>query len=89
MYYNTCGKIDHHKRRRHETLRLERKVETNDWSKRVNQSILGMIVVDAFFCYNQLVGESEKEGNFYLRLAEELIDNKYDSIQFRPRNGTA
>ena len=36
MYYNTCGKIDHHNRRRHDTLRLEIKVETNDWSKRVN-----------------------------------------------------
>ena len=31
MYYNTCGKIDHHNRRCHDTLRLERKVETNDW----------------------------------------------------------
>ena len=48
-----------------------------------------MIVVDEFLCYNQLVDESEKEGDFYLRLAEELIDNKYDSIQLRPRNGTA
>ena len=30
MYYNTCGKIDHHNRRRNDTLRLERKVETNN-----------------------------------------------------------
>ena len=89
MYYNTCGNIDHHKRRRHDTLRLERKVETNDWSKQVNQSIIGMIVVNKFLCYNQLVDDSEKEGDFYLRLAKELIDNKYDSIQLRPRNGTA
>ena len=89
IYYNTCGKIDHHNRRRHDTLRLEIKVETNDWSKRVNQSIIRMIVVDTFFWYNQLVNASEKEGDFYLRLVEELIDNKYDSIQLRPRNGTA
>ena len=64
-------------------------METNNWSKRVNQSILGMIVVDTFLCYNQLVDESEKEGDFYLIFSEELIDNKYDSIQLRPRNGTA
>ena len=89
MYYNTCGNIDHHNMRRHETLRLERKVKTNDWSKQVNQSIPGMIVFDAFLCYNQLVEESEKEGDFYLRLDEELIDNKYDSIQLRPWNSTA
>ena len=30
MYYNTCGKIDHHNRWRHDTLRLEIKVDTND-----------------------------------------------------------
>ena len=48
-----------------------------------------MIVVDTFLCYNQLVYKSEKEGDFYPRLAEELIDKKYDSIQFRPRNSTA
>ena len=29
MYYNTCGKIDRHNMRRHDTLRLERKVDTN------------------------------------------------------------
>ena len=46
-------------------------------------------MVDTLLCYNQLVDESEKEGGFYLRLAEELIDKKYDSIRLRPRNGTA
>ena len=77
MYYHTCVKINHHNRRCHDTLRLEREVDNNDWSKRVNQSILGMILVNTFLCYNQLVDESEKEGDFYLRLAKELIDNKY------------
>ena len=48
-----------------------------------------MIVVDTFLCYNQLVDESEKEGDFYLILAEELIDSKYDLIQLRPCNTTA
>ena len=48
-----------------------------------------MIVVDTFLCYNQLVDKSEKEGNFDLRLAKELIDNKYYSIQLRHRNSTA
>ena len=88
MYYNTCVNIDHHNRRRHDTLRMERKVKNNDWSKQFNQIILGMIVVDTFLCYNQLVDESEKEGDFFLILAKELIDKKYDSIQLRPRNGT-
>ena len=89
MYYNTCGNINHHNRRRHDILRLERKVDANDWYKQVNQSILRMIEVDNFSCYNQLVGESEKEGNLYLKLAEELNVNKYDSIRLRPRHSTA
>ena len=89
MYYNTRGKIDNHNRRRNDTLRLERKVDTKDWYKQVNQIILGMIVVDTFLCYNQLVDRSEKEVDLYIRLAEELIDNKYDSIKLCPWNGTA
>ena len=60
MYYDICGQIDHHNRRRHATLKLEIKVDTNNWSKQIKQSILGMIVMDNFLYYNQLVDESEK-----------------------------
>ena len=59
---------------------MERKVKNNDWSKQFNQIILVTIVVDTLLWYNQLVDESEKEGDFYLILSEELIDNKYYSI---------
>ena len=45
-------------------------------------------MVDTFLCYKQLVEESEKEGDFYLILAEELVDNKYDSIRLRHWNST-
>ena len=69
-------------------MSLDRKVGTNDWYKRVNHSILGFIVLDTFLCYNQLVDESEKEGDFYLRLAKELIDNKFDSVRLLPQNST-
>ena len=84
MYYNTYGKIDHHNMRRHETLRLERKVKTNDWYKQVNQIILGMIVFDAFLCYNQLVDESEKEGDFYLRLDATELNHICCQLVLRP-----
>ena len=46
-------------------LGLESKLETNDWSKRVNMSILGMIVVDCFLVYSQLV-QQEAENDFYV-----------------------
>lgn len=83
VYYDTCGKIDLHNRRRHDTLRLERKLEVKDWSKRVNLTILGMIIVDSFLLYSQLIDKHEPEHQFYTFLAEELIDNTYDSMARR------
>ena len=85
LYYDTCGKIDQHNKRRHDTLRLEKKIETNDWSKRVNLSIFAMTVVDSFLLYNQLVDDKESEMVFYAKLAEELIDNQYDRVVRRKR----
>ena len=89
LYYDTCGKIDLHNRRRHDTLRLEKKLEVKDWSKRVNLSILGMTIVDSFLLYSQLVDQDEKEPDFYTLLAEELIDNTYDSVSPRKRRAGA
>lgn len=34
-----------------EKLKIERKVQTKDWSFRVNSSILGMVVVDSWLVY--------------------------------------
>jgi hypothetical protein len=39
------------------------KIETHNWSKRVNFSIFGMIVVDCFLVYSQLV-KDETENDF-------------------------
>jgi hypothetical protein len=67
-------------------LMLERKIETVDWSKRVNLSIFGMIVVDSYLVYSQVQDSSEPEKEFYTYLAEELIDNTYDQVARRPRS---
>jgi hypothetical protein len=39
MYYATCGAIDRHNRLCQDDLRIEKKIETKDWSRRVNLSI--------------------------------------------------
>ena len=84
VYYGVCGKIDQHNRRRHDDLQFEKKIEVKSWDKRVNLSILAIIVVDAFFVYTALVcNESEKD--FWNYLAEELIDNSYDVVNPRRR----
>jgi hypothetical protein len=87
LYYSCCGKVDQHNRDRQDTLCIERKLKTHDWSLRVNLSIFAMIVVDSWRVYSQLTygsdladsnGENQKD--FYGHLAAELIDNNYDNV---------
>jgi Transposase IS4 len=80
IYYSTCGAIDRHNRLRQDDLRIEKKVETKDWSRRVNLSIFSIIVVDTWLVFNGLRNTPKLELNqkdFYSALCEELIDNSY------------
>lgn len=80
IYYRTCGLIDQHNRHRQDTLQIEKKLETKDWSKRVGFSLFGMCVVDTWLAYSQVTGlQGETQSQFYTYLAEELIDNTYDA----------
>jgi hypothetical protein len=53
-YYKTIGAIDHHNRYRPDNLCINRKLLTKDWSKRVNLTILAIIVVDTYKVYKGL-----------------------------------
>ena len=46
---------------------------------RVNLTIFSMIVVDIWLVYSQATGSTELQSEFYVRLAEELIDNNINS----------
>ena len=35
IYYSVCGSIDQHNRHRQDTLKIETKIETKSWDKRV------------------------------------------------------
>ena len=80
-YYDTCAAIDQHNRHRQDTLRIERKLETRSWDKRVTTSIFGMYCVDAWLMYRGCTTDSLhptprlNQQEFYSSLAEELIDN--------------
>ena len=83
LYYAADGKVDSHNRKRQYDLNLEKKLGTHDWSKRANMSILGVCIVDTYLSYQGIrmlnnTDEDKKRG-FYLALAEEMIDNMYDS----------
>ena len=79
VYYRTCGVIDQHNRHHQDNLKTEKKLETKKWDMRVNLTIFSMIVVDTWLVYSQVTGSTELQSEFYLRLAEELIDNNIDS----------
>ena len=79
VYYRTCGVIDQHNRHRQDNLKTEKKLETKKWDMRVNLTIFSMIVVDTWLVYSQATGSTELQSEFYVCLAEELIDNNIDS----------
>jgi hypothetical protein len=88
VYYSGCAKIDQHNRRRQADLQLETKIQTNDWSVRVNLSIFGMVVVDAFnLCRGCTAGQLPycDQKWFYETLALDLIENDHDIISLRSR----
>jgi hypothetical protein len=83
LYYSAAAKIDQHNRSRQEDLGIERKLKTLDWSKRVNLSIFGMIVVDAMLVYKSSTLSEETPNVFFHKLAEEIIDYQLTTRQQR------
>ena len=85
VYYRTCSVIDQHNRNRQDNLKTEKKLETKKWDMKVNLTIFSMIVVDTWLVYSQAMGSTELQSEFYVHLAEELIDNNINS---RPQHRT-
>jgi hypothetical protein len=77
VYYRACASADRHNRSRQDDLMLERKLETKDWSVRVNLSLFGMCVIDAYYVAKGCPICDETPARFFEALAEELIDNNY------------
>lgn len=85
-YYSSCAAIDKHNRCRQDDLRLERKLVSQDWSKRVGISILGIVIVDSWLLYTDARGgEGRTKRKFYEASASQLIDNSDDYVELRPR----
>jgi hypothetical protein len=91
LYYDRCGKIDHHNRDRQATLRLKGKLKTQDWLKHVRLTILAMCIVDSWKVWSQITMDAqgnavEKQKQYYAHLAAELID--IDGVRRRSNNAT-
>ena len=82
VYYWTCSVIDQHNRHHQDNSKTNKKLETKKWDMRVNLTNFSMIVVDTWLVYSQVMGSTELQSEFYVCLAEELID---DNINSRPQ----
>jgi hypothetical protein len=54
-YYKGAGTIDRHNRLRADELRLDRNLGTKHWDKRFNHGVRGIICVDAYLFFQQVV----------------------------------
>jgi len=85
--YCCCSQIDRHDRCRQDALQIEHKLVTHDWSIRVNLSLLGMCIVDSLLLYSGARGAAAglNQNEFYEDLAEQLIENTFETVGMRPR----
>ena len=65
LYYACCAMVDRHNRFRQADLKLERKLVTKDWSKRLNISLLSICIVDTWFAYSGILESHENQNDFY------------------------
>jgi len=85
-YYKGAGTIDQRNRLRADKLRLDRNLGTKHWDKRFNIGVLGIICVDAYLFFQQVVSANNRTMScleFFGRLADELIDNQEDCCMTR------
>jgi hypothetical protein len=81
LYYNVYHVVDQHNCDRQDTLCIERKLNTIDWSFCVNLSILAIIFVDTWRVYSKITGTESLKEAFYGHLTSVLTDNKHDIVQ--------
>ena len=77
-YYKGAGTIDRHNRIRADELRMDRNLATRHWDKRFNLGVLGIICVDAYLFFQQVVHADNKMIScleFFCKVADDLIDN--------------
>jgi hypothetical protein len=77
LYYTSAAKTDQHNRTRQDDLATGRKLVTQDWSKRVNLSVLSMIIVDTYLAHKHCTGSEESPNLFFHKLAEEMINYEH------------
>ena len=78
LYYKTCDAVDKHNRYRKSSIIIEKKFGTKDWEMQTNMYLAAICIVDTCLEYKLSTVTEETQDDFYLALAEEMIDNTYD-----------
>lgn len=84
-YFEVCSRVEEHSRCRQDVLNMEKKIETKNWAKRVNHSLLSACVVDSWLLYKNGAENASSQQDFYCKLAEELIHHNYGEMVTRQR----
>jgi len=85
IYYSCCGKIDQHNRNRQAELKIETKLKTQKWDRRVNLSLFATMVVDSYHLMTGISPGRFCQRFYYEKLAEQLIDNVFERRALRKR----
>ena len=78
-YNEAAGTINRHNRICADELQMDHNLATKDWAKRFNLSILGIVCVDAYLFFQQVVHADIRTTScleFFGRLVNELITNQ-------------
>ena len=57
-----------------------RKKETKKWIKEINMKIFGIYIVNIWLTCSQTTGSKCTQSDFYIRLYDETIGNKFDQV---------
>ena len=77
-YHSINLRIDDSNCTRQDDFQLERKLQTKDWSIRVNTSILGMNVVYTYYLGKSCKCRNERNpSEFQYNLADDMIENRW------------
>jgi Transposase IS4 len=88
LFHSAASKIDQHNKLRQASLRLETKMRTTLWHRRVNITLFGMTVIDSFDLAKGCQGNKwifPPSSAFFEALAEDLIDNTFEQRALRKR----
>jgi hypothetical protein len=78
-YYEAAGTIDIHSRIHVDELRMNCNLATKDWVKRFNIGILGIVCVDTYLFFQQVVHVDTRTTSclkFFGRLEDKIIKNQ-------------